>query len=474
MAIRIAKNEPKRKRGQILVMFAIAIAVIILFAGLAIDFGVAYTDKTALSRAVDAAALEGMRNLSQGSTIARQLATDTFNANVQALGTYAVAPTFSFVQNVDLYGNQSVTITGTVYWQPLFLRIVLPSTVPITEILDRGRAPLYMSLVLDQSYSMTQNGGSRALPPAVTHFVNQFDDSADHVAVVSFATVATRGVTMSSSPPFKTAVTTYVNSMTFTLQNPYTFAQTGLDNGLAQINSVSVPANAQKVIVFFTDGWPNMVQDSLNCTSGSGTRTTLNFTQCDSGDGSLGLCPSSFPLAVFTTSGGNTSCSSCTSYPSYTSSDPCYPAPAWMTFHSQQYNTNESVSMTNVSNEAFYRAEPGQHCAKSECYDLLDRTRYRDHQPGGRQVVPLSGRQRSERLFLQLESAARPSRVCTHLRSVGQVFQQIASKILLRITNSRPFVRGIAGCRRILIHLALSVEGICARAFGVLFSSTPD
>jgi Flp pilus assembly protein TadG len=419
-----------------LVMFAVAVAVILLFAGLAIDFGVAYTDKTALSRAVDAAALEGMRNLSQGTTIAQKLATDTFNANVSALGTYATTPTFSFVKNVDVSGNTSVTITGTVYWQPLFLRVVLPSTVPISETSTVSRAPLYMSLVLDQSYSMTQNGGSTALPGAVTHFVNQFDDSADHVAVVSFATVATQGPTMSSSPPFKSAVSNYVNGMTFTTGNAYTFAQTGLDNGLSQINSVTLPSNAQKVMVFFTDGWPNMVQDGLNCTNGSSTRTTLNFTQCDSGDTSLGLCSSSFPLAVFTTSGGITTCSTCTSYPSV-ASDPCYPAPAWMTFHSQQYNSNESVSMTNVSNEAFYRAEAsattalnqnvtvysiglgsaitGQAVAKSFLYqvanDPSNSSTYNSSLPQGEAVfAPTSA---------QLDA----------------VFQQIASKILLRITK---------------------------------------
>ncbi len=83
-------------------MVTIAVPVLLLFAGLAIDFGVAYTDKTALSRAVDAAALEGMRNLSAGTTTAQQLANDTFNLDVQALGTYSTPPSFSFAKNVML------------------------------------------------------------------------------------------------------------------------------------------------------------------------------------------------------------------------------------------------------------------------------------------------------------------------------------------------------------------------------------
>jgi Flp pilus assembly protein TadG len=347
-------------------MLAVAIVVLVLFAGLAIDFSIAYTLKSGLSRAVDASALEGMRALSQGNTVAQQVATDSFNANVQALGSMTIPPTLSFVQNTDASGNQSVTITGTVSWQPLFLRLVYASPILISDSATVGRAPLYMTLVLDQSYSMTQNGGSTALAPAVNAFVGQFNDTADHVAVVSFASIATIGVQMSNSPPFKSAVTSYVNSLTFSLQNPYTFAQAGLDNGLAQINSVSVPSNAQKVIVFFTDGWPNMVQDSLNCKSGSSTRTLLNFTQCDSGDVSLGLCTNSYPLAVFTTSNGNTTCGSCTSYPSFSSSDPCYPDPSWVTFLSQQSNTYKNVSMSNIFNEAFYRAEASAATAQNQ------------------------------------------------------------------------------------------------------------
>ena len=436
MANRILIKDRHGKHGQILIMLAIAISVLLIFAGLAIDFGIAYTHQTALSRAVDAAALEGMRNLSQGSTAAKQLANDTFTANVQALGAFATPPTFSFAQNTDSFGNETVTITGTIYWQPLFLRVFLPATVPITEAATVSRAPLYMSLVLDQSYSMASNGGSTALPTAVTDFVNQFDDSSDHVAVVSFATVATIGPKMSSSPPFKTAVANYVNAMTYTTANPYTFAQTGLDNGLAQINSVTLPTNAQKVIVFFTDGWPNMVSDALNCNPPSATRTTLNFTMCDAGDDSLGLCTTSFPLAVFTTGNGNTTCGTCNGYPSYASSDPCYPAPTGMTFHSLQNNTFETPTQTNVSNEAFYRAEASALTAQNQNVTLYSIGL----------GTAITGQTVAQQFLYQVANDPAGSSYNSSLpqgqavfaptsSQLDAVFQQIASKILLRITQ---------------------------------------
>jgi Flp pilus assembly protein TadG len=419
-------------------MVSIAVPVLILFAGLAIDFGVAYTDKTALSRAVDAAALEGMRNLSAGTTMAQRLAQDTYNLDVQALGTYSTSPAFNFAENTDAYGNESVTVNGTVYWNPIFLRFVLGSTVPISDTATVSRAPLYMSLVLDQSYSMAENGGSTALAPAVTNFIDQFNDSMDHVAVVSFATYATVGVTMASSPPFKAAVTTYADAMTYSLTNAYTFAQTGLDNGLAQINSVSLPTNAQKVIVFFTDGWPNMIQSGLNC-SGS-TDTTLNFTACDPGDVSLGLCSSTYPLAVFTTSGGSTTCDTCTSYPSYSSTDLCTPSStpvsSTLYFQSQQNGTTEHPTMNNVYNEAIYRAEASATTALNQnvtiysiglgtaitnqttAQNFLYTVANDPNGPSYNSALP-----QGEAVFAPTSS------------QLNYVFEEIASKILLRITQ---------------------------------------
>jgi len=59
----LSLHRGQYKPGQTFIMLAVGISVLIFFAGLAIDFGIAYTEQTALSRAVDAAALEGMRNL---------------------------------------------------------------------------------------------------------------------------------------------------------------------------------------------------------------------------------------------------------------------------------------------------------------------------------------------------------------------------------------------------------------------------
>ena len=62
-----------------------------------------------------------------------------------------------------------------------------------------------MSLILDVSYSMTKNGGSRALPAAVENFIADFDpgnnDSVDWVSVVTFGTFA--NVNLVNTQPLK-------------------------------------------------------------------------------------------------------------------------------------------------------------------------------------------------------------------------------------------------------------------------------
>ena len=94
--MRLAKEES----GQIFILFAISLLALILFVGLAVDVGMAYITKAALSKAVDAACLTGMKNLPQGQTTATTLAKHIFNAN---FGSNPPIPTVTFP--TDSYGD---------------------------------------------------------------------------------------------------------------------------------------------------------------------------------------------------------------------------------------------------------------------------------------------------------------------------------------------------------------------------------
>ncbi len=47
-----------------------------------------------------------------------------------------------------------------------------------------------MSLVLDRSGSMNNNGGAQVLPPDVINFLGYFDNNTDQVAMVGFSSIA--------------------------------------------------------------------------------------------------------------------------------------------------------------------------------------------------------------------------------------------------------------------------------------------
>ena len=65
-------NNPRshRSRGQVLVIFAVALVAMLLFVGLAIDAGVLYITYGQLKRAVDAAAVAAANEFKRGSTLA--------------------------------------------------------------------------------------------------------------------------------------------------------------------------------------------------------------------------------------------------------------------------------------------------------------------------------------------------------------------------------------------------------------------
>jgi len=126
------------------------------------------------------------------------------------------------------------------------------------------RGSIVMSLVLDRSGSMLVNGGSVALPPAVTNFISLFDDKTDYAAMVSFSSAASVDVPMEQ--PFIKNIENAALALSF---GGYTSSDQGLTNGLAQNNTVTAQPGQQlvKVIVFFTDGMANTFNYVFNCSA---------------------------------------------------------------------------------------------------------------------------------------------------------------------------------------------------------------
>jgi Flp pilus assembly protein TadG len=287
-------------RGQIFVLLAVAIPVLLMFIGLSIDFGLAYITKTTLSKSVDAAALAAMRNYNEGKTTATTIAQNVFNVNYNSLAGLGTTTGAIVTFSVDSNNNTLCTVSATATLPMYFLGVLGSNfrNVNITQSATAMRNPMIMALVLDVSTSMEHNGGEAALAPAVEDFIADFDsdntDTTDYVSVVTFGTSGY--VNQAMTQPLKDPVDNAVSAISWAGTN-FTNSQSGLLLGQTQIANqfAKVPAgqNVLKVLVFFTDGWPNIIQDTLTCpaTKTSGVTTAnLMYCGCDVGDINLGLC----------------------------------------------------------------------------------------------------------------------------------------------------------------------------------------
>jgi Flp pilus assembly protein TadG len=433
------KKIAKSEHGQILVLLSILIPLLIIFVGLAIDLGLAYVTKTTLSKSVDAAALAAMRNLNQGQSIAAADAKNAFTANYQSvpgLGT-TPTPTISwFTSSPCTSGNTCVTIAATATINTYFLRAlsVLPgvgtslNTTSITVSATAQRNPLVMSLVLDKSGSMTRNGGSTALPPAVTNFIAYFDEGVDNVADVSFSSVDSVDVPMTTS--FQTPIKSAVESMPF---GGGTFAQAGLQDGFAQILTQPASQNLIRVVVFFTDGWANTnglptnvttstastTHDVLNCTGtvSKPSNTPMNYGGCAPLEAAAGWCSGLFFMN--TSNGNTTTCPNATTFPAL--------GPGGNAL------SPVSTAQQNIANDATYRTE-----------QLANNMR---NSPNNITIYSIGLGDKINQAYLQdiandplapTYNANQPQGQAVFAPSANQlnaVFQTIASKVLLRLSQ---------------------------------------
>ncbi len=272
------KRQGPRKSGQTLLLFTFFMIVLILFVGLGIDMDFAYITRARLSKAVDAAALTGIRAYrSDNVDGALKLARSTFQANYAASGlnTNTVVPTLEWG---TINNNITLDVHASTHIETFFIR-VLPAlfasggttwdTLPVGSSAQATRPNLILSLVLDRSGSMGGNGGMANLKVAVPKFIENFDDGRDRAAMSSFSCAARVDVQMSQ--PFQAAIKSKVSTF---VGDGWTCSEAGLEKGREQNLNVATLTGEKvvKVIVFFTDGLANTFQYfPLQC--GAGTVT---------------------------------------------------------------------------------------------------------------------------------------------------------------------------------------------------------
>lgn len=390
------------QKGVVLVTFAASVLVLLLFFGLTVDVGFWYMGRAALSKGTDAAALMGVRSLSDGEDAAREVAENTFAMNYAASGLsarQAEDPRVSveFIRDED--NNLRISVTSNASINTYFLKLIGFGSLNVTARAQAARAKLIMSLVLDRSGSMRSNGGAAALPGAVETFISFFDDSNDQVAMSSYANHASLDVAMGHN--FKSDIGSEIRSMDF---GGWTYAHGGIDIGRQQINSIPIEPgeNVIRALVFFTDGMANSFLDNVECRR----RRFLDLVLVpgsddndfrDPGDGSTVSC-----------SGSRT-----------------------RDFFSVKYQTTRRRNSSNVSEEGLFMAESSAALARQDGSFVFS--------------IGLGNNinQTSLRIMANDPSSpgydpGQPEGVAAFAPTAGDldsVFRQIAAKILLRLTQ---------------------------------------
>ena len=354
-------------------------------------------------------------------------------------------------------------------------------TVAVGDTAEATRGKLDMAIVLDRSGSMCggtdacQSGvsgddGGEALQAAVPQFVNFFDNSSDEVALISFSDNAVINFPIATG--FQSPINTAVQTMQFTggtfgtgtggiwsstLTNQ-TLETEGPPMSLAdmEINQVTAQPgqNLIRVLVYFTDGLMNASQDYFHCGGkNNNTLTLVNYGGYDSGD-YVGFLDPTSATNEWGYCDSNQGCPN--GFPYDNNGDICMGAngspvtgfaaqdPALVS----QYGSGNVVPFTraNVTEETQYRAIQTAAAMRTE----TPLPTYIYTVGLGNSVSPTTeaflaqlandpsyptfiNTQPAGQFFYVKDCPSSPTTICTG--EVQQVFNTIASKILLRLTE---------------------------------------
>ena len=151
----------RARRGNVAMMFALAMVPLTIAAGVGLDYSRAMLVRQQMSEALDAAALAVGSTTGLTQTTAQALAQKYFNANFTVDQTAYGSPTVTIPASG--YNSQgSVTLTATDTMPTVLMKIAGFSTIPVStsSTVVWGQSKLWVALVLDNSGSMAQGDSS--------------------------------------------------------------------------------------------------------------------------------------------------------------------------------------------------------------------------------------------------------------------------------------------------------------------------
>lgn len=270
--------SPRRQRGQVLILVGFSLIVLIGAVGLAIDSGRAYGVKARLNAAVDAAAIAGARALATGVDDATRIANAQaaavrfYNLNYPEgfLGSTRGAPSTTAVH--ESTGHWRITVSGSADMPTTFIRVLGPAGTGVAAMGEAIRRDLDVMLVMDTSGSISPADLQSLKNAAITQFVSKFSSGpgGDRVGLVSFSSGAVIDVPINknSTRGFnRTAMNNAINALP---SGGATASAEGMRKAVSELDGVPAESRSSlRVILFFSDGAPNVVSAAFPRSGGS-------------------------------------------------------------------------------------------------------------------------------------------------------------------------------------------------------------
>lgn len=296
------KHQRLKRKGQAIIMVALALGFLVSLAGLSVDLVFAYAVKHYLGIAIDSVALASMRGLSSGSTYDEQAAAISRISNMMLDANFpsghllstsvrfssppkiygptipADAPaTFEQDTNLDP-GMRELRVTGEVVVPTFFARAFGVRELTVKAPAISSRQDTNVMLVLDRSGSLAAANAWDDVQNAATTFLDFFDNNGDRLGLVSFGSGANVDVSLRSG--FKDG--SYAsNQIALMNSDGGTNSAMGLWLAYAELLRINDP-NSLNVIVFFTDGQPTAIPAAWNVhTTGNPRNGNSSNPTCD-------------------------------------------------------------------------------------------------------------------------------------------------------------------------------------------------
>lgn len=253
-------HPAKTQDGQILVLLATSMALLLAAVGLGIDAGLGYMVKARLNAAVDSAGIAAARAVTQGAdqssqiAHARQAAQRFFAANYPD-GYLNSNPVLNEPVVTFDRGKVTIDVSAQAALPVSFMNVMGFRELTVTASSQAVRKDLDLALVMDTSGSL-KSQAAKVRSSAIS-FLEKFSPGTDRVALIrfSYGAVVDNAIRTVGRGFDRSSANAHINAYDF---DGATNSSEGMWHARNQLNSIApVNRSTLRVIVFFSDGSPN-------------------------------------------------------------------------------------------------------------------------------------------------------------------------------------------------------------------------